>query len=89
MATYWSDMAHSRTCVYRLYDDIDTLLYVGMTKNPLGRFAKHVSKPWWPHVARRELEWFPNRTEALEAEKSAIHHEDPVHNASRPRMDCC
>lgn len=87
-ATYWSDMAYTRTCVYRLYDAEGALLYVGLTKNPLGRFSKHGAKPWWREVAYKELVWFDNRTDAQVAERQAIFHEEPVHNVTRPK-ECC
>ncbi len=43
--------------VYRFWDASDMLLYIGVTENPDGRFGGHEStKPWWPDVARKELE---------------------------------
>ena len=87
MATYWSDMANSPTCVYRCYDELGDLLYVGLTRNTLGRFSKHAhQKPWWPEVEHIELEWFETRDEAFAAEKRAIAAEDPAFNISRPRV---
>jgi hypothetical protein len=87
--TYYSDMVDRRTCVYRFYDSAGVLLYVGLSMSLEGRLAKHRRKPWWPEVARTELEWFDGREAAKDAERFAIHHEHPVHNITRPRMECC
>lgn len=79
MATYWSDMADSHTCVYRAYLD-GALAYVGLSRNPWGRFAHHASqKPWW-RDCEVTIEWFPNRTEAQAAERQAIATERPIYN---------
>lgn len=83
--TYYSDMVNRRTCVYRFFDENDRLLYVGLSMNFDGRLAKHRRKPWWPQVARTEIEWFDGRESAKTAEKIAIHHENPVYNITRPR----
>jgi predicted GIY-YIG superfamily endonuclease len=89
MPAYWSDMRNKPTCVYRVYDVAGRLLYVGMTKNPRGRFAQHNARPWWPDADVIYLAWFPNRTEALNAERHAIRDESPIHNRTRPRVERC
>jgi predicted GIY-YIG superfamily endonuclease len=89
MPRYWSDMCDLQTCVYRFYDVDNHLLYVGISMNFEGRLAKHRRRPWWPSVARQTFEWYPNRTSAKDAERWAIHHENPLHNLTRPRMECC
>lgn len=67
--------------LYRFFAADDTLLYVGMTRNPARRFEKHSSeKPWWSGVARIEIEHFATRDELKEAERCAIQDEKPVHN---------
>ncbi len=72
---------NGRTAVYRLYDEADQLLYVGMTGNPDARFGQHsVIKEWWPQVVRREIEWHPTREIAASAEKEAVRREDPRWN---------
>lgn len=87
--TSYAAMAHHPTCVYRCFDAGGHLLYVGLSKNLLGRIAKHRRKPWWPLVDHIEEEWFDDREAAKAAEKLAIHHEGPLHNITRPRMECC
>jgi prevent-host-death family protein len=77
----WLD--HCRTALYRLYDEAGTLLYIGISHQPEVRFEQHSkSKEWWPHVARREVEWFNDRPTAAKAEEEAIRSEDPEHNGT-------
>jgi DNA-binding transcriptional regulator YhcF (GntR family) len=72
-----------RTALYRLYGAEDDLLYVGITGKPGPRWTQHAAdKPWWPQVARREIEWFDSRPLAAEAEVTAIRAESPKHNGS-------
>ncbi len=69
------------TAVYRLYSKDGTLLYVGVTRNIPERFYQHeVYKHWWPHVARKTMNWYGSRTAALAAEAAAIVSERPVYN---------
>lgn len=70
-----------RTAIYRLYDEEDRLLYVGITASPTARWASHsLSKPWWRDVARFDLAWLPSLTAAQSAERTAIRSERPLHN---------
>lgn len=77
-----------RTAVYRPYDAAGTLLYVGKSRNPAGRCKQHAKvKPWWPDVARVDVEWFDSGDEAEAAEIAAIRAERPrwnVQHAARP-----
>lgn len=77
------------TFVYRLYDEDDILLYVGVTNNVKSRFEQHADdKYWWGWVQRHRLEEHPNRGAALRAEMDAIRTEHPVFNLSgRPPAD--
>lgn len=75
------------TCLYRLYDDQDQLLYVGISHRHLVRLHQHSKdKPWWTQGTRATLTHYPNRAAALEAEREAIVSECPafnvVHNAA-------
>lgn len=70
-----------RTAVYRPFDRLDALLYVGITNNLEARFAQHAAdKDWWSAVRRIEVHWYATRREALEAEWMAIKTEGPIHN---------
>lgn len=74
---------NKRTALYRLYDEDDRLLYVGIAFNPRVRCYHHKKhKPWWPSVARREVEWHDNRRQAEAAESAAIAAEKPRYNVS-------
>lgn len=70
------------TAVYRLYDDRNVLLYVGISDNPERRWQDHGTKPWWPTVTRRTVAWFDTRVEALAEETRAILRENPLHNVA-------
>lgn len=84
MATYYSDMANRRTCVYRAYDTQERLLYVGISMNLDGRLTKHRRAAWWPAVAEVTVQWFDGREAAKAAEREAISSENPLHNIARP-----
>jgi predicted GIY-YIG superfamily endonuclease len=71
------------TCVYRLYDVFDRLLYVGITSDIARRWKEHQTehRRWWPQVVRRETTWFANRPPAHRAERVAVRGELPLHNS--------
>lgn len=69
--------------VYRLFDEHGFLLYVGIAADVKARFSQHSKdKPWWPDVARWEVEWFRDRATAAAAEAAAIVEEGPAYNVS-------
>ncbi|MFF9197319.1 hypothetical protein ACF09L_19135 [Streptomyces sp. NPDC014779] len=69
------------TAVYRLFDVDDRLLYVGMGRNPMGRWASHAElHPWWPNVVRFEVAWYSTRREAAAEERRALKEEVTLHN---------
>ena len=86
---YYSDYCDRPSYVYRIYDVEGFLLYVGMALRPENRIVRHRAKRWGHAIHRYTVEEFPNREAAKAAERSAIHHEYPLHNLSRPRMECC
>jgi predicted GIY-YIG superfamily endonuclease len=70
-----------QTALYRMYDAGGTLLYVGISLRLLERMAAHrQDKPWWPDIATIRVEYFPDRSEALQAESTAISAECPIYN---------
>lgn len=72
-----------RTALYRLFDDNDQLLYVGIAFNPRVRWYHHKKhKAWWPEVTRREVVWLEDRRLAEAAEQEAIAMEKPLYNIS-------
>lgn len=69
------------TCVYRIYDAHDVLLYVGITNNLSTRWSEHAVKPWWRTEAHRyDVRWYSNRDVAKDIEKQAIISERPKCN---------
>jgi GIY-YIG catalytic domain len=58
--------------VYRFFDKNDRLLYVGCTVDLENRCNMHRGLPWFHKVARTTTTKFPNRYDALQAERQAI-----------------
>ncbi|MGW1949993.1 GIY-YIG nuclease family protein [Streptomyces sp. NPDC001940] len=74
-----------RTALYRLFDEVGALLYVGITNDLEVRWSYHArQKAWWPEVHRRTVEWKTTRAEAETAEAAAIGREVPRWNVIRP-----
>lgn len=78
--------------LYRWFNDSGELLYVGITNDVGRRTDEHAEKEWWSQVASSQVEWFPSRKAALDAEKRAIIAERPLFNVQhnglmkRPRL---
>ena len=76
------------TMLYRHFDSADVLLYVGISSDALRRAAAHGVKPWGAEICRINVEHYPSRSAALQAEKEAIRLERPryniTHNAPAP-----
>lgn len=73
------------TTLYRFFDESDQLLYVGISHRIQTRLTEHkVDKPW-ESVARIEIEWFPTRKAARQAEVQAIQAEHPAWNIADSR----
>lgn len=78
------------THLYRCYAADGSLLYVGITHDLQARMAKHKNPTGavlhcpaahlWTLMDRWESESYPNRTEALAAERAAIRTEHPALN---------
>ena len=72
------------TALYRHYSDDGTLLYVGITNDPIKRDKQHMaSSDWRAMVARTLTVWHTDRTSAEAAERWAIQNENPLHNIRR------
>lgn len=80
-----------RTALYRHFDAVGALLYVGISLSAVQRLAQHrQTAHWFDRIARIEIEWHDSREEALAAEISAISCEKPpcnVQHAQRPPAD--
>lgn len=78
------------TSLYRMRDAAGRLLYVGITTRGGQRISQHRrSQPWWPDVARIDVDHFDSIAEAVAAEETAIRTERPAYNrrsaGPRPR----
>jgi hypothetical protein len=71
----------TETALYRHFDDVGVLLYVGISLSPINRLAAHMdSSSWANRIARVDVEWHDTRELAIEAERVAIANESPKHN---------
>lgn len=79
-------MTRKSHVLYRFFNDLDELLYVGITGNPATRFRQHeIEKAWWSQVAHIRLEHFASREQLEDAEIRAIQSENPRYNIVRSR----
>lgn len=74
-------LPHPICMVYRFFDEVGDLLYVGVTVRPGGRWGTHRrDAAWWPIVRHVSVEWHPYVRAALSAEDAAIKAERPGFN---------
>lgn len=78
------------TVLYRWFDAVGVLLYIGITNDTAIRFEQHAKHSTWFRYAAEVTIWiYPNRAAAERAEKSAIENERPMfnldHNDAVPR----
>lgn len=74
------------TSVYLYYDVHNVLIYVGITSRGIARNVEHNnSRPWWPYVARQEVEHFPDRGLAHVREVELIERHAPPFNVQHNR----
>ena len=74
-------VAPHETAVYRLYDEQERLLYVGISWNPFRRWAYHQSKTrWFVGTRYAEVEVYLSRRNSLAVEREAIATESPMWN---------
>lgn len=67
--------------VYRFFDSLGLLLYVGITNDANKRIVAHRrDKDWFDRVVRIEIAHFDSRDDALAAEAEAIEFERPLMN---------
>jgi hypothetical protein len=69
------------TALYRHFDHEGRLLYVGISLKAISRTMQHrLGSHWYTNIARIELEWFGSKSAAVDAEKTAVKAEKPLHN---------
>ena len=74
----------SRTAVYRAYDSLGELLYVGVAHNWGSRWEQHAASPsaLFTLVARLDVEWYNSRSEALTVEADVVRQHRPLFNVN-------
>lgn len=78
---YVEDAPADVTTLYRFYNDLGHLLYVGISANMSSRLGQHRrTKVDWADVSDIKLEHFTSRDAALAAERAAIQAEGPLWN---------
>lgn len=74
-------MSHT---LYRMFAADGSLLYVGITNNPIFRFREHrTAKEWWTEVASISLTHYESREKLAAAERQAVKAECPLWNVVR------
>ena len=74
-------LSDKRTALYRHFDSVGALLYVGISLTPFRRLSSHRARSHWAdQINRVSVEWLPDRETALAAEFAAILAEKPAHN---------
>lgn len=71
----------TQTALYRWFDSDDLLLYIGISDQLTVRVGSHIrGSSWMDFAVRSTVERFSSRTEAADAEVSAIKAEHPLFN---------
>lgn len=74
------------TSLYRHFAADGELLYVGISLSAISRLGQHAEHAhWFNRIARVEIEQYPTRRAAMQAEKEAILGEQPTFNIKRPK----
>ena len=79
----FAEQSVGATIVYRLFDELDELLYVGLTNDVMRRWKEHsLRSDWWSEVVTGSVVAYRGRHEALAVERRAIRTERPRHNST-------
>lgn len=74
--------------LYRYFDPVGTLLYIGCSLEPFSRLqVHHTIQDWWRDIATVKIEWHPDWYAARRAEAVAIVAEVPRYNRLRISPD--
>lgn len=83
-----SEIAETKTALYRHFDEDGELLYVGISLNTIARLSQHQRhSEWFGLIARVEIQWFDNRQLAESAERQAILVERPRFNIAHAKQN--
>jgi predicted GIY-YIG superfamily endonuclease len=75
------------TTLYRAFDRLNRLIYVGIADDVFTRIGQHRSSGWSSYAARITFENYSTRAEAATNELKAIREEDPVFNRAGRSLD--
>jgi predicted GIY-YIG superfamily endonuclease len=79
-------MSDRKTYLYRVYDNEQKLIYVGISLSFFSRLQQHKKNSvWFDRMSTVTLTQYTAREEALFAEATAINTENPQMNIMRPR----
>lgn len=75
----------SECAVYRMFNEVGDLLWVGQSMSVPARLANHRSEhqDWWPEVATVTVTHYTGRRAAAAAEYEALLNESPRHNVHK------
>ena len=69
------------TQLYRHFGAEDELLYVGISLRSMKRLVEHrQNSDWFDEIIRVDIEHFPDRESAMDAERKAVQEENPRYN---------
>lgn len=72
--------------LYRVYDQRDELLYIGISNNIFARLGLHCRESaWWGQATRYTYAVYPDRRSVRRAKCKAIRDEHPKHNTQHVR----
>jgi hypothetical protein len=78
------DIEKMKTSLYRHYNSVGELLYVGISLSALKRLGQHKNAShWFDSISSVKIEHFDNRLSAQKAETEAIVIENPKHNVQK------
>ena len=82
-ALYQMSATQDPLCMGCQAKETNSLLYVGIARNPLGRLATHSTAEWAPDVTQVRIHWYPTRTAAFDAAALTVRRETPYYNMQR------
>jgi hypothetical protein len=79
------DRSAQPTQLYRHFNSVGVLLYVGISLSAVNRLSQHKESFWFNKITHIEVETFPSRASAISAEAEAIASEKPLYNQKGAR----
>ncbi len=76
---FWGSEGPAAT-LYRYYDSVGVLLYIGESLSAVSRLSQHKTKPWWQEITNIKMEHYSSKENVKKAEREAIETENPKYN---------